>query len=97
MISSPGSISNAAANTASAGVQPGVAITCATPSASANARSNRPIMSHVRPLSTTSCRYVMQLGPIVRGNEVGRAPVSWACAAAPYFARSIFAVIYWFP
>ena len=56
MISSPGSKGNAAARTPSAGVQPGVAMQWRTPSSAAKFFSNRPIMSTVRPLSTTSCR-----------------------------------------
>ena len=63
-------------STASAGVQPGVAMQCRTPSVSAKERSNLPIMSEVRPLSTTSFRYFSQFGPMVLGKAFGSSPIS---------------------
>src|SRR5581483_10407060 len=88
MISSPGEKGREAASSASAGVQPGVARQCLTPSSRAKACSNRPVMSEERPVSTTSCRYFIAFGPIVRGNGLGSSPWKSKKAAAPYLALS---------
>src|SRR5262245_32552056 len=67
---------------------------CRTPISAANARSKRPVRSQVRPLSTTSCRYLIAFGPMVRGKGEGSFPTTPSDAAAPYFARSmIFAKV----
>ena len=83
----PRSSSRARASRCRAGVQPGVAMQCLTPRAEAKARSKRPTMSTVSPLSTTSWRYSPARGPMVRGKGVGSVSLQALLAAAPYCAR----------